>query len=382
MSNRVTPVKSVLNVVPLLSRALGGGVAERCIQFALALGERGYSVTTLTLDLGIEDSVLESLGHEKVLLLPTRSKRFLVPSLKLFLISRAIKQCDVIHLSNHWSLLNALVFAINFFYKKPLVICPAGSLQARSQSYWIKTIYNSIIGRRVVTAAQGHIAITELEINDFEAYGVPPEMVKIVPNGVARCHTTPVNDHRQKISSNYILFLGRLNKIKGVDILLTAYLSALEKGYINCDLVFAGPDEGELGALVSQASEAGCGHRVKFTGFISGEEKRRIIRDAEVMVIPSRSEAMSIVVLEAAVEKTPVVCTDKCGLEFFASQEMVMMTSANVDGLEGGLCQFFQLNEVAREQYTNRFYDIVISEFSWDKMAERYDEIFSALRTS
>ena len=49
MSNRVTPVKNVLSVVPLLSRALGGGVAERCIQFALALGERDYSVTTLTL---------------------------------------------------------------------------------------------------------------------------------------------------------------------------------------------------------------------------------------------------------------------------------------------------------------------------------------------
>jgi len=71
--------------------------------------------------------------------------------------------------------------------------------------------------------------------------------------------------------------------------------------------VFAGPDGGMLKSLKNIVRENGLDERVHFVGYLDHSYKYLAYDEAEFLVIPSRMEAMSIVVLEAGVIGTPVL---------------------------------------------------------------------------
>jgi glycosyltransferase involved in cell wall biosynthesis len=77
--------------------------------------------------------------------------------------------------------------------------------------------------------------------------------------------------------------------------------------------------------------------RVHYIGFISDEAKSQAYHAADLLVIPSRKEAMSIVVLEAGITGTPVLLTDQCGLSEVESIEGGKVVTASVEGLQSGL---------------------------------------------
>src|SRR5207244_3542166 len=134
----------------------------------------------------------------------------------------------------------------------------------------------------------------------------------------------------------FILFVGRLNPIKGPDLLLEAF-GRLRHELRNYRLVFAGPDEDMLSDLRLLAARFSIQDRVHFVGYLGGDDKARAYRAAELVVVPSRQEAMSIVILEAAITARPVLATDKCGLEEIETIGGGRAVPATVEGLKGGL---------------------------------------------
>ena len=78
-------------------------------------------------------------------------------------------------------------------------------------------------------------------------------------------------------------------------------------------------------------------NRVHFTGHIGGTEKSEAYRAADFLVIPSRQEAMSIVVLEAGITGTPVLITDQCGFDDVAAVAGGIVVAASVEGLQEGI---------------------------------------------
>lgn len=98
----------------------------------------------------------------------------------------------------------------------------------------------------------------------------------------------------------YVLFLGRLNEIKGPDLLLDAFCRIADR-CAEIHLVLAGPDGRMLQRLRAKSKALGIAARVHFAGYLGGRSKVAALRGASLLAIPSRREAMSIVVLEAGV---------------------------------------------------------------------------------
>ena len=94
------------------------------------------------------------------------------------------------------------------------------------------------------------------------------------------------------------MFVGRLDPIKGPDLLLEAF-SNLNNRFSKFHLLFAGVGNVMQRALENRAGDLGIKDRVHFLGFLSGIKKSWALHSAKLLVIPSRREAMSIVVLEA-----------------------------------------------------------------------------------
>ena len=372
----------VLNVNIILDLVAGGGTAERTYQMSRALHQKGIGCTLLTTDIGLTKKRVASLDGVEVIALPTINKRFYIPWISFRKFRKIIYEADVVHLMNHWTLLNAIVYLFVRKYNKPYVVCPAGTLFSNERSRILKKMYNAVVGKNIIRNADRSIAISVDEIKQFEEYGVSQDKLVHLPNGVKM--EDYIVDGDNKILSQhgirdipYVLFVGRLNYIKGPDILLQAFCD-VSRMFPDVHLVFVGPDEGELAKLKRITESSGIKERVHFLGYLEGEEKARIYKRAEILVIPSRQEMMSIVVLEAGIVGTPVILTDRCGFNEVEKIGGGIVVPASVAGIKEGLIKMLfkpEETQAAGENLKNH----VLQNYTWEVLIERYLRMYEEI---
>ncbi|MCX5847529.1 MAG: glycosyltransferase [Deltaproteobacteria bacterium] len=372
----------ILNVNMSIDPLTGGGTAERTFQMSLYLTRAGVDCTVLTTDVGLTPERQNSMENVKIVALPVLFKRFYIPRKMWGPISKIVAEADIIHLMNHWTILNALVYQAAYRLQKPYVICPAGSLPVYGRSKVIKKIYNTLIGNRIIRRANGHIAVTTEEVKHFRNYGISPYQVSVIPNGISNevSWEGEQKSFRKTFHLNdfpFILFVGRLNPIKGPDLLLSAFCNIKDR-IKNVHLVFVGPDEGLLANLKTTANQSGVAEQVHFLGYLGGTEKLQAYKAASLLVVPSRQEAMSIVALEAGINGTPVLLTDQCGFDEVARIGGGMVVPASVDGIQEGL--LILLNNLLQLKTMGEKLKRYVSEnYLWENVIHQYIALYSRI---
>jgi glycosyltransferase involved in cell wall biosynthesis len=375
----------VLNVNSSLDFKTGGGTAERTFQMSRFLAIEGAQCTVLTIDTGLDESRIKALLPAKVVALPLLWKRFYVPMTNWKLIKSLVSSADIIHLMGHWSVLNALVYFALRRANKPYVVCPAGALPLFGRSKWLKRLYNLLVGNKIIRNASAWIAVTSTELPQFANYGISADQVTIVPNGVSRedFPLVDVNSFRasKKISSKpSILFMGRLNLIKGPDLLLRAF-AQVHSRIPDYQLIFAGPDGGMQSELIDIANQEKISDRVHFLGFVNGIEKAATYQMADLLVVSSRQEAMSIVALEAGICGIAVMLTDQCGFGEVRSISPQLEVTADVAGIADGLTQLLS-NTAKLESAAISFQQLVLKKYTWDSVVQNYIQLYSKIISS
>jgi glycosyltransferase involved in cell wall biosynthesis len=372
----------ILNVVVRMDPVRGGGAVERTFQMSLFLAQAGVDCTILTTDMELTAERINALKGVKVLAFPCFNQRFYLAKFSYSRIRKVIADVDIIHLMKHWTLLNILVYFFARRLKKPYVFCAAGTLPVYGRSKILKILYNLLIGRRIVGNASACVAITPDEVEHFKSYGVEERKIIIIPNGITPESLMSKNDiaFRGKFGigqGQIILFAGRLNPIKGPDLLLRAFCH-LKETFPDHQLVFMGPDEGMAPMLKEIIDAAGVKDRVHFLGYLGGVDKSHAYNAAELLVIPSRREAMSIVVLEAGIVGKPVLLTDQCGFNIVSDVQGGKVVPASVEGLEQGLRDLLADSDRLKFLGENlRKY--VAKNFLWSSLIKRYIELYNRL---
>lgn len=372
----------VLNVNNILDQETGGGTAERTFQMSRYLARAGVDCSVLTSACGLSAERLAGMPGVAVTALPCLNRRFQLPRISLAKIDQLVKVADVIHLMNHWTVLNALTYRAIRKHGKPYVVCPAGALPIFGRSRLIKQVYNTLVGRRIIARADRFIAVTASEIPHYLAYGGHRERAVVIPNGISADDFRAKDDQgfRQRFNlpdKPIILFVGRITGIKGPDLLLQAFLR-LGEDFSTYHLVFAGPDGGLLAELKKIAANHPAGERVHFTGFLAGAEKSSAYHAASLLVIPSRQEAMSIVAVEAGICGTPVLLTDQCGFSQVEDVGGGLVVPASEEGLAAGLRQLLA-NAEALPAMGERLRRYVCQDFLWEDIASRYISLYELM---
>jgi glycosyltransferase involved in cell wall biosynthesis len=131
--------------------------------------------------------------------------------------------------------------------------------------------------------------------------GNPKGLVRVVHNGVSCAEFTPIIARN---TATDLVFLGELRPVKGIDVLIEAIALLHREGRnVTATLVGSGPDRD---ALEAQVRRLGLSSAVSFRPAMPGHEALPFGR---VMVVPSRSESLPYVVLEAAAGDKPLIAT-------------------------------------------------------------------------
>ena len=153
-------------------------------------------------------------------------------------------------------------------------------------------------------------------------YGADAGHIAVVPCGVNLDLFQPIDkeDAREQLGlrddDRILLFVGRIEPLKGVDILLGA--AAQVEAESDCFVLIIGGDsaaqDGEMAHLRLLASELGISERVNFLGAVDHEKLPLFYSAADVCVVPSFYESFGLVALEAMACGTPVVASRVGGL--------------------------------------------------------------------
>lgn len=178
----------------------------------------------------------------------------------------------------------------------------------------------------IIDCADAVLASCTVEAGQLvDLYGAVQSRVEIVAPGVDHAFFSPGDrsQARRAIRVDHdgplILYVGRIQPLKGADIALQSLGLLVEAGLSNAALVVVGGPSGpngekEMASLRRLGSDLGLSDRVHFVAPVPHELLCSYYRAADCCLVPSRSESFGLVALEAAACGTPVVASAVGGL--------------------------------------------------------------------
>lgn len=219
------------------------------------------------------------------------------------------EQFDIIH-AHDWMTFPAAI-TVAGFARKPLVVHVHSTEFDRSGEHVNQRIYD--IERAGMHHARRVICVSHLTRQIvLRRYSVPARKIDVVYNGVEDNGPGRPMPPAIERDERIVLFLGRITMQKGPEYFLAAAKKVLE--FVeNVRFVMAGTGD-MTKRMIELAAEMGIGHKVVFTGFLRGDDIRRVFRMADLYVMPSVSEPFGITPLEALSNDVPVLISKQSGV--------------------------------------------------------------------
>jgi glycosyltransferase involved in cell wall biosynthesis len=182
---------------------------------------------------------------------------------------------------------------------------------------------------------------------------------------------------RQNSQSHRILFLSRVLKTKGIYETIEA-VSFIQSKYPNIDLIIAG-DGDELESVKAYVSRHSISN-VIFTGYVAGNEKQKLLKNAFAFCLPSYSEGMPNVVVEAMAFGLPIVTRSVGGMvDFFTNGENGFMTHSKNPKIFANFIERLLLDANLYSKISLHNYQYAQSNFLVSRAVQRLEQICSAI---
>ena len=305
-----------------------GGPPRVMTEFARGLARRGHEVTVITTDVleatrrasplretldGVRVERHRTLSNT----LAWHTKKYLPPGL-VAATARAIRHYDVVHATDARTLATATAYLASRAAGVPFVLSAHGSLPGsiglRGQ---VKRAYDRALVRPMLQQAALLLAQTSHEERVYVEAGARPDAVRLLPlpfdveampSAFEAGFLRRLGDFPAGVP--LVLFLGRVHRLKGLDILVDALGPLLDSG--EAALAVVGRDDGHWAEVAgAHAGLLGTG-AVRFLGPLYGYERFNAYADADVFCLtPPHWEETSLASLEAAAAGTPVVVSEQ-----------------------------------------------------------------------
>lgn len=233
------------------------------------------------------------------------------------------------------------------------------------------------IERRGMHASDSVIAVSNFTKNIVTGrYGVDSNKVNVVHNGVEEFASNSLDNSilSLKERNKIVLFVGRLTLQKGPDYFIKMAKKVLEH---EKDVVFLVTGEGDMKLkLIQEAASLGIADKVIFTGFLRGEQLKKVYKAADLVVMPSVSEPFGITALEALFNGTPVLISKQSGVSEVVFHAL-KTDFWDVDEMTNKVVSFLRHDGLKNTLKTNGYTEV--QKTSWEEAAKKTKTIYKKL---
>ena len=369
-----------------------GGCARVVYEVSKALVKMNHHVTILTTDLyepkkrydiknnpeyidGIEVYRFKLISNY----LAWKYKFYLSPGIITYL-KHHLREYDIVHLQD---LISLHAIATAYYCKVfgiPYVITTHGSLP------WLKTkkgfnrIFNRLFANKILNNSSKVFVLNKTEEKQCNDRGIILDKIKIEPNGIdlqeyGNLPTRGIFRKKYGINNDekIVLYLGRIHKTKGIDLLLNSFSNVKDK-LDTVKLILVGPNDGYKKELKLLIKSLNIESQIIFTGFVSSEEKMQALVDADVFVTPNFS-GFPVTFVESCACGTPIITTDKGDKLDWIDNNVGFVVEPDKKSIAEAIIKILK-DDSLRKKFSENSLKIVEMRFNWKKISSDLEQIY------
>ena len=360
-------VLAVIREFPPYTWGGGGKVSEYIINFSSQYGVE-FTVIANQPKLSISK---ESKNNITIYRVPALGSSFLtrIPSFSLhasILVSKLQEQFDLIYTTS----------PLYCKIKKPLIVHFHGTrygeyLACKRLKKPLYAFLNRIyvpFDKVMLKKADGIIVLSQNMIKEISAMGGVKKEIAVIPNGVDTNLFKPSKLRNFNFPEKKVLYVGRLDLRKGIDILFYAFQKIIKK--IKAKLIIVGEGK-EKSKLVSLAKSLSL--PVDFLGKVEHKNLPQVYNYADLFVLPSLYEGFPLVALEAMACGAPTIVSDAVPLEGIPK-----FPAGNIDKLANSLLEILS-SEDKLQKLSQTCFEIA-QKYSWENTIFKIVEFFKKFK--
>lgn len=306
-------------------------------------------------------------------------------------LERAIAGFDIVHIHGIWHFGGLVASRIAKRHDVPYIVSTRGELDGRRLRHkpLKKLLYRALLLDGVLRRADALHAVAAAERDHVARLGLRVP-VFVCQNGVdladfdrfrARADAAFLAQHRELQRRQVVLYMGRIESLKGLDVLAQAFVKVASRRDGVALLVAGGDEDGTLPAVRRTLRQGGVAERAAVVGFLTGSRKSAALACADVFVLSSYSEGFSNAVVEALAAGVPVVISEQCNFPEVASAGAGLVVPAEPDAVAEAIGAILADPDLARRMGRNAR-RLIEDRYQWSaiagRMAQRYREVRDA----
>jgi len=386
----------VLHVISKFTESYAG-MAIACRELAESQTNLGITATVITSNLdhpkGTIDKPINKLIIEnkvRVIYCPVSIKSYIFSFNIIRTLIREMKETDVIHIHGFYRFPQSFAAFYAQRINKPYVISPHGSLNAealnKKENKFFRKLYLKFIEKKNINNASFiHFTANAEKIN--AKFFVEPQKGLVIQNGIkAEDYETLPNkgffNEKYGLSPNLfkILFLGRISKIKGLDILIES-MNDLVKLVPNIILLVVGPDyEDYKNKLISLLKNYKIEDKVLFLGSLKRDMVSHAYVDSDLFILPSYSENFGLTIIESLACGCPVIISKYVNISNIIERNgLGEVIDTNHKEITQSVIKLYKLPHGKRMHQQKYVRDFTLKYFSWENVAESFKHAYKRL---
>jgi glycosyltransferase involved in cell wall biosynthesis len=305
----------VLHVTPSFYPAVFyGGPTYSTYSLCQSLAKCDVDISVLTTNANGPDAVLDVETDQEITLGDRLSvlycRRLIHQSISLQLLYRlrsSVQWADMIHLTAVYNFPTIPTLLLCSLLDKPVIWSPRGGLQRWEGSTHLMAKAAWELVCLFVAPKKLILHVTSDQEAEESLKRIPGIKVAVIPNGIE----IPIKvSHVPRNGMVRLLYLGRLDPKKGIENLFSACNLLNKNASPAWYLTIAGAGEREFTEILRVRMEKlGLSKQVKMVGQVSGDAKRHLFENTDIVVVPSYTENFGLVVAEALAHGVPVVAS-------------------------------------------------------------------------